>query len=208
MLSLFTRRVALSAYRSTATYARISASSAPTLRGRGLPDTSLHSNTVPAFTNPQRNVSTEAAVATKKTKSSAESTTGGRRKSQRNLTPEQKAARKQLLQAKRELDNKKKAERAVALEVKRKARAEKEKEAAALKRKRLAEKAEKERKRKKAEAKAEKAEAKKPRSAHIVVSCLHDVSYSMVSVACTSHQTSSEAHEPVLVVPPRNKETP
>jgi len=143
MLSFFSRRVALSAYRSTATYARISVSSSPALRVREIPDTSLHASAVCTFIKPQRNASTKAAVVTKKTDSSTKSSARGRTKSQRNLTPKQKAER--------ELDKK---ANAAALMVKRKAREEKKKEVAALKRKRLAEK------RKLAKAKAEKEKEK------------------------------------------------
>jgi len=167
MLSLFTRRVALSAYRSTATYARILPSPISTLRARTIADTSLHANTI--RTNPQHNASTKAAATTKKTGPSTKSITMGRTKPRTKLTPEEKVARAQVLQMRKELEREKKAAAAASLRAKRKARAEKEKEAAAQKRKRLAEKkkklasAKKEKERKEKEKEKEKktkAEAK------------------------------------------------
>lgn len=131
MLSLFARRVTLSAYRSTATYARILTFPASTLRDRRIPDTSIHPGTVQASSNFQRNASTKATAATG---SLTKSAMAGRMKPRRSLTPEEKAAREQKIQAEKE---EKLAKRA-ALRAKLKAQAEKKKEAAALKRERLA----------------------------------------------------------------------
>lgn len=223
MLSLFTRRVALSAYRPTATYARILPSPASSLRAGTIAGLHIHTAQIP--TNPQRNASTKATAvketkasttkkakpstkttaAVKKTKSPTKSTTTGRANPRRNLTPEQKAAQKQKLQDKKE--------KATALRAKLKAQAEKQREAAAQKRKRLAlaEKKKKlvEAKRAKEEKEKERKrirEAKKPKSAYIKVSC--ETLFSAASIVCVSHQTPSEAHEPILDVPTGDKETP
>jgi len=216
MLSLFTRRVTLSAYRSGATRSRILPPTS-TLRDR-IPYSSHHTGTVRTFTNPQRNASTKATVTVSKAKSSAKSITTGRTKPGKKLTPEQKATQKQKLQAEKD-KKKKKEEIAAALRAKKKAQAEKEKEAAALKRKRLAE-----RNKKLAEARAEKKtlarakaekekerqkarEAKKPKSAYDVVSRSFEMPYSAISVICISYQASSEAHERIRAVRSGGKET-
>lgn len=169
MLSMFTRRVTLSAHRTTATYKRIVPSGLSALRVRGAPGTSFHTSTARVFMNPQRNVSTRATVTTGKPDLSTRSITT---MSQGTLTPEQK----QTLQAEEELEKKKRAEKAAALRATLKARVEKEKAAAALKLKRFQERENKlaqaraEKKQKLARAKAEKEkerEAKKPKSAYI-----------------------------------------
>lgn len=166
MLSLFTRRVALSTYRSGATCSRILPPHVSSLRGRRVPHGSHHTGTARTFTNPQRNASTKATAATNEADSSTESSTTGRAKPKKQLTPEQ-------LRTNKELDKKGNAERAAALRAKKKAQAEKKKEAAALRRKRLAEKEKiliqarraKEREREKAK------EAKKPKSAYDMAPC-------------------------------------
>ena len=179
MLSLFTRRVALSAHSSTATYRRVLPSPALILRARTIADTGLHIVTARTFTGSQRNASTKATAKTKETKSSTKPVTAGRVKVRRRLTPEQKAALKQVYDAEKELERRKKAEKAVALKAKQKARAEKEKEAAARKRKQLAEMKKKkladakEREKEKKKAK----EAKKPERAYIMVSFSREMSY-------------------------------
>lgn len=146
MLSLFTRRVALSAHRSTATYTRI-------VQSHSTPHARLYAGTVQ--TNPQRNASTKA-TATTNTGPSTKSNTTGRTKPTAKLTPEEKAAQAQLLRVRKESDRKKKVAAAAALRAKQKARAEREKEAAAQKRKCLAEK-----KKKLADAEKEKVREKK-----------------------------------------------
>jgi flagellar biosynthesis GTPase FlhF len=72
MLSLFTRRVALSVYRSNATYSRILPSPASTLRDRRIPDSSHHTGAARTFANPQRNASTKATASRTKQKTQAE----------------------------------------------------------------------------------------------------------------------------------------
>ena len=223
MLSLFTRRVTLSAHRSTATYTRILSCPVSTLRAKTTSGTKPHTGTIRTFANPQRNASTKASAATKKTESS---TTTGRTKPKRGLTPEQKAVREQTLRAKKELE-KKKAERAAALRAKRKAQEVKKKEAAVQKRKQLVEKRkklaeakkakEKERKQKekekvqkekeKREEQKKAREAKKPMCAYIMISWSCEMLYSMAYIVCASYQPPSKAHEPVLGVPPGNQET-
>lgn len=136
MLFLLARHVALSSHTSTATYTRILQSSVSALRSRRILDNCLHTNTVQSFANPQRNASTKAGAEVTKAKSAAT----GRKKPVQKLTPEQKAAQKEVLRAKNELDKKKRAEKAAALRAKRKAQLEKEKAAAALQRTRLVEK--------------------------------------------------------------------
>ena len=216
MLSLFTRRVTLSAYRSGATRSRI-LPPASTLRG-GISYSSHHTSTVRTFTNPQRNASTKATVTVSKAKSSAKSITAGRTKPGKKLTPEQKAIQKQKLQAEKD-KKKKKEEMAAASRAKKKAQAEKKKEAAALKRKRLAErnklaKARAEKEKTLARAKAEKEkerqkarEAKKPKSAYDMVSRSFEMPYSAISVICASYQASSEAHERIRAVRSGGEET-
>jgi len=191
MLSLFTRRVALSAHRTTATYARILPSPVSTLRARTIADTSLHASTV--RTSPQRNASTGAAATTKKTGPSTKSSTTGRAK----LTPEEKEARARLLRLRNKLDREKKAAAAVALRAKRKVQAEKKKEAAAQKRKRLAERKKKladakKEKERKAKASKKAIEAKKLNRAYI---------WSHAHVRCRTQDHLSCA--PVIKPPPR-----
>lgn len=184
MLSLFTRRVALSAYRSSATYSRILPSSALVLRDRRIQHNGHHTGTVRTFTHPQRNASTKASTKatakTSKAKPPANSKTAGGTQSRKRLSPEQKNAKE------------------LALIAKKNARAKKEKEAIALQRERLAEKM-----KKLAEAKAKERKAKeaeKKLSAYDMVSCSFKVSYSAASVACPSYQASSEAHELIRAV--------
>lgn len=148
MLSLFTRRVALSAHPLTATYTRILPSSASAFRSSRILGNSPRASTVQSFANPQRNASTEVTAKTKKTKS----VTVDRKNPGQELTPEQEAAHKELLRAKKglekkDLHRKKEAEKAAALTAKLKAQTEKEKE------------------RQKAR------EAKKPKRAYTTISC-------------------------------------
>lgn len=190
MLSLFTRRVALSTHCSTATYTRISPSSASTLRYRGTLENGLHTSTARLVANPPRNVNANANATTKGAKSSTKPTTAGRKKPGKELTPGRTA---ELLQAKKESDKKKK-EKAAALRAKLKAQAKK-KEAAALQQKRLAEK-----KKKTAQKKKEREEAKKPKSACIIISQSCEMPYLAASSLCASHQTSSKAHARTFIV--------
>lgn len=159
MLSLLTRRVALSPHASTVTYTRILQLSTSTLRSRRVPGNCPHINTAQSFANSRRNASTEAVTKTTK----AKSPTTGRKKPGQKLTPEQKAAQKEELQVKKELDKKKRAEKAAVLRAKNKAQLERKKAAAALQRKRLVEK------NKKLAEKA-KAEKEKAKSAYMVFS--------------------------------------
>lgn len=174
-------------------------------------DTGLHTDTVRTFTASQRNASVKDTATTNRDKSSAKSSTTGRTKRTRKLTPEQEAKKKLDKEKKakkldkerkaKKLDKEKKAKRAAALRAKRKAQAEKEREVAALKRKRLAEK-----KKKLAEAKKAR-EAKKPKSAYITVLCSPQMSYSPISDMYTSHQPSSEVHERIPAVRSGDQET-
>ena len=181
MLSLFARRVTLSAYRSGAAYSRILPSSVSALRDRRVLDTGLHTGLGRTFTNPRRNAGTNATATTNKTKS----TTSGRTKPKKELTPKQKEALEKKATA---LKAKEKARAQ-----KEKAQAKKEKEAAALKRKRHEEKMKR------------IAEAKK--GAYTAAPCSLGMSYSAISVACISYQTSSEAHESICRVCAGYKET-
>lgn len=90
MVSLFARRVTLSAYRSSATYSRILPSSASVHCDRGIPGTSLHTGPVRKFPNSQRNASTSATATTDEIKS----TTTGRKEPVKKLTPKQQEAQK------------------------------------------------------------------------------------------------------------------
>lgn len=152
MLFLLARRVASSSHTSTATYTRNLQSSVSALRSRRILDNCLHTNTVQSFANSHRNASTKAVAKVTKAKPA----TTGRKKSVRELTPEQKAAQKEVLRAKNELDKRKKAEKAAALRAQQKAQLEKKKAAAALQRRRLVEK----NKKLAQKAKAEKEKAK------------------------------------------------
>lgn len=97
MLHLFTRRVALSTHRATATYTRILPSS-HSLRSRSIPGNGLTPSTVQVFVNSQRNASTEATAATDEAKSSAKSGTTGRKEPKKvaalKAKPEGQAAKK------------------------------------------------------------------------------------------------------------------
>jgi len=183
MLSLFTRRVALSAYRSSATYSRFLSSSALVLRDRGIPHNIHHTATVRTFTHPQRDASTKATAKTKKASPPTKSKTTDGTQPGKRLS---------------------KHEKELALIAKKKAKAKKEKEAVALQRQRLAE-----RRKKVAEAKANEKKAKeaeKKKRAYDMVSCSFKVSYSATSVACPSYQASSEAHELIRAVHAGGKE--
>jgi hypothetical protein len=179
MLSLFARRVALSTHCSTATYTRILPLSAPSLRYRRPLDNGFHTGTVHLVASPRRGVSTEAVAASGGAKPLTKSTTTGRKKRGKELTPEQKAAQAVLLQAKRELERRRKKEQIAALKAKLKAQAAKKREAAAMKRKRLAEKEREaaalqrkrlvEKKKKFAQQEKER-RAKKPKSAYMMIS--------------------------------------
>lgn len=184
MLPLFVRRVALSAYRSSATYSRILPSSALVLRDRRIQHNGHHTGTVRTFTHPQRNASTKATAKTSKARPPTKSKTAGGTQPRKRLSPEQKHAKEHAKE--------------LALIAKENARTKKEKEAVALQRERLAEKM-----KKLAEAKAKERKAKeaeKKLSAYDMVSCSFKVSYSAASVACPSHQVSSEAHELIRAV--------
>jgi len=185
MLSLFTRRVALSAYRSSATYSRILPPSAFVLRDGRILHNSHHTGTVRTFTHPQRNASTKATAKTDEASPPSKSKTADGTQPRKRLSPAQKR------------------EKELALKAEKSARTKKKEEAAALQRKRLAEKKKKlaEARVKEMKAKAKNAkEAKKQTSAYDTVSCSFKVSYSAISVACPSYQASSEAYELILAV--------
>jgi len=173
MLSLFARRVTLSAYRSGATYSRILPSSASALCDRRVLDTGLHTSLGRTFTNPRRNAGTNATATAKKTKS----TTSGKTKPEKKLTPKQQEAQKKKAAALK-AKQKARAEREKVQAEKEKERAKKEKQAAALKQKLHAEKMKR------------KAEAEK--GAYTIAPC---------SLECCAQRYPSRA--PVIKPPPR-----
>jgi len=103
MLPLFPLRAAISVPRSTAAYAHILSSFASTLHSRNVLDSSLRTDTVQSFANPQRNASTKVTAATNNAKSSTKSGTADRNKPREKLTPEEIAA----LRAKAKLERQK-----------------------------------------------------------------------------------------------------
>jgi signal transduction histidine kinase len=107
MLSLFTRRVALSVYRSTAVYTPILSSSAPALRYRRILDGNPHARTVQSAASLQRSVSTKATAVTDDGKSKeserrkkAEKAAALRAKLKAQAEKKKEAARKKLTKEK------------------------------------------------------------------------------------------------------------
>lgn len=134
MLSRFTRRVALSAHSTTATYSRILSFPASSLRPGAIAGVGLRTGAVLTLTNPKRNTSTNATAATEKTQLLTESTMAGRTSRRRGLTPEQRTALEKKVQE-QQLDM---ANKAAALRIKKKKQVERERDDTARMRARLA----------------------------------------------------------------------